>query len=411
MVFPFVVVGLTRMSETAAGIGLLGQYMLVAGLAFYAFLSRTKPFRFSAITVLLLLFFIWMLLNSVQSSEPLESMILSLIYLLFFPGLLMCGQKVLSDAHNRDVFIKALVVWSLLMTVLQLPFLLSGGGRFKGMFENVVGFMVVGQATTIFLFWAALRKGFDPKSLIIYLPFGLLSTMLLILTAGRTAIGATAAGLLTILARRIGRNVFALLLIVVLAGPLVVSAIMSYEGYGAVKEKLTSERSSGRGDLWHTAWAHIMEKPYLGWGTGMGIVKSLEEGRRTDAHNSYLAIAREQGILMAMLFLLVFAYLPFRGLILMRNVPSEEMKDYLVLSSAYLMSQFVASLVSHDLYSTRGLLLAMTMIGLQEGVLAEYLRSHSPSGRAMRHFGTDREPDSPFGTSAKSPYIHTAKRL
>jgi O-antigen ligase len=271
--------------------------------------------------------------------------------------------------------------------------------------------MVVGQATTIILFWVALRNGLEIKSLLLYLPFALLSTTLLILTAGRTAIGATAVGLLAILARRMRRNIFITLLIGVLAGPILFTAIKSYQGVTEVENKLTSERSSGRGELWKLAWAHIMEKPYLGWGTGMGMVKSLEAGRRTDAHNAYLAVAREQGVFMALLFLCIFAYLPVRGLLLMRRASSEEMKDLLVLSSAYLMSQFVASLVSHDLYSTRGLLLALTMVGLQEGVLAERLRLARTSELGRRFPTNRRDDDSQDKLSFNSKIIPTIGRL
>jgi O-antigen ligase len=204
----------------------------------------------------------------------------------------------------------------------------------------------------------------------------MISFVLLLMTAGRTALGATALGILVIMVRKLKRNIAIFLAIAIICGPLIFRVVVSLPGFEAVKTKLSSLQSSVRGELFALAWNEAKAKPIIGWGTGMASVMAQTAMGR-EYHNSWLQYAVDHGIPFAFFIMCVFSWLPFRGLLLMKKCQTDEMKDMANLSSAFLAGYVFANFFGGGLYSTTGILLFYPVVALQEGIRAEQQRMES----------------------------------
>jgi O-antigen ligase len=193
---------------------------------------------------------------------------------------------------------------------------------------------------------------------------------LLILTAGRTALAATALGMLVVLARKLKRNLVVFLAVSIIFGPVVLRAVVSFPGFEAVRGKLFSMRSSGRSALFADAWQKAKQKPIFGWGTQMSSLKSAV-AMGGEYHNAWLQYAVDHGIPFGIFIMCVYLWLPFRGLLLMGKCQTEEMKNMANLSSAFLAACVFSNYLGGGLYVTTGILPAYSYIALQEGVRAE----------------------------------------
>jgi len=280
------------------------------------------------------------------------------------------GQRIFGDARGRMVFVKTLILFTVFMVCLQIPYLSSTYGKFEGTFEGTIGPMIIGMNGVIVLFWFAMRKPFGSMWFIFNMAAAGFTFIVLLLSGGRTAFGGTLLGILAVLSRRLGRNVVIFLALFIILAPIGFNIVTSLPGFEYVRQRFSSLESSGRIAKYEIAWREAKTRPLFGWGTGSALIKGnmLTGGH---FHNSYLEFAVEHGIPFAIIMLFLFLWLPFRGMLLMRKCPVEEMKDMANLSTALLVAQVFSSFLGGTLLMTMGILPTYTAIALQEGLRIE----------------------------------------
>jgi hypothetical protein len=373
MAFPYVLIALVMSSnEEVSGVGLLSQYAFAGIMVVYALFARSTSFRWSPVNGALLVLAGFMVLNSTRSTD-LQGFGLSAVYVLFFVGLIVGGQKALGTERGRRVYAKSTMFFLAVIMLMQIPDLARGRALMEGTFSSRVGIMLLGVGAAIMSFWWALRRRLFSRTFFACIPIGVLSIFCMLLTAGRTALGCTFSAILVLLVRRVGRNLIIALMVGVPAAVLIGNAAVSFTGFDRVMQKFRSGSLSGRDVLWANALRDIMNNPVVGMGTGRGSAKAAITAG-TEAHNTYLAIGREQGIPIALMILVVYTWLPLRSFLLMRRVPTEEMKDMAQLSMAFLVAVYLHSMFAHEQYTVRGILATYPAIALQEGVWSEHRR-------------------------------------
>jgi hypothetical protein len=358
-------------SSVLVGLVMMARFLFVIVLAFYALLSRKNRIHFSKAAGVLALLPLVALINSPRAIEPLDAFGQSILFSLFFIGLILGGQKILGDARGRSVFTKTIVMFTIVMTCIQIPFWTSGEALLAGAFETTAGFMLIGMVGVIVLVWFGLKQKAWSLPFIFYMVFAAMTFIFMLLTGGRTVLAGTLLGILMLLVRRIRRNVVILLATLIILAPIGLRIITSFPGFEAVERKLFSLGTTGRAELWALAWDEIKVKPIIGWGTGAASIKSMV-AKGMAYHQTYLEFAVEYGIPFAVLMMLLFLWFPFRGLYLMRKCHTEEMKDMVVLSSALLMGYLFSSYFGGVLNSTTFVLPVYSAIALQEGIRAEH---------------------------------------
>ncbi|MBN2378072.1 MAG: O-antigen ligase family protein [Sedimentisphaerales bacterium] len=367
----FVLVGLqlTR-SNVLNGLVLVGRFMLIFVLTMYAFFSYRNKRPFSPILAALAILPVAMILNSIRAYNFADAALQSMLFMFMYIGLILGGRKILGDSRGRAIFTRGLMLFSIIMICIQLPYLSEAEGLFQGVFENVVGIMIIGVTGAIILFWFAMKHKFASPRFIFYISFFMLSFVLVLLSGGRGAIAGTLLGILVIMARRLRRNVVIFLAALIILAPIGLKTVSSFAGIETVKRKLFSTQSSGRTYLWKLAWGEIQQNPIIGGGTGSSTVKGMTTAGKA-YHNSYLEFAVEHGIPVAFMLLCAYVWLPLRGLYLMRKCQTEEMKDMANLSAAFLAAYIFSSFLGGVLIITTGILTTYTAFALQEGVWAE----------------------------------------
>jgi O-antigen ligase len=357
-------------SAVLSGIALMGRFLLVIGLVCHLLFSRRNRLSFSPATAVLFLIPVVMLLNSVRAENPLDAMGQGALFLLFCVGLVLGGQKIFGDIRGRTVFTNTLMLFTGVMSCIQIPYLVGSYGRFYGTFESAIGFMVVGGTGTILFFWYGMRQKAWSLLFILCMAFSALIFITLFMTGGRTVVFGTSFSILAILSRRLKRNVIVFLTVAIILIPVALRVMVSLPGFEFAKERFSSLQTAGRGVKYAVAWQEAKAKPLFGWGTGSSMKKGimLTGGH---FHNSYLEWAVEHGIPFAVIMLLLFLWLPIRGMFLMRRCQTEEMKSMANLSTAILILEFFSSFLGGSLLMTMGILPAYTAIALQEGLRTE----------------------------------------
>ncbi len=365
----FVALQITR-SDTLNGIALMGRFILAIVLTLYALFGRRNRLFFSSTMLILGLIPIVMLLNSARAPFPIDAFGQSILWTFFYVGLILGGQRILADARGRAAFIKTLMLFSIVMACMQIPFFRMTRGRLEGVFENVVGIMAIGMAGVIILVWFGMRQKFWSFRFIFFMIFAALASIVLVLSAGRAALGGAVLGVLVVLVRKLKRNLVIYLVAGLILIPVGLRVVTAFPGFEAVKAKIFQKKPSRRLELFLLAWQEIKIKPLVGWGTGTSLVKGITEAG-IQYHNSYAAFAVEHGIPFAVMMLFVFVRLPLRGLYLQRHCYTEELKDMANLSAALLSAYIFASFLGGGLLATTGILPTYAAIALQEGVYAE----------------------------------------
>ena len=356
-------------SSALAGVALMVRFPLVALLSLYAFFSRKNRIYFSKSACVLALLPVIMLINTPRAMYPTDALGLSILFLLFFVGLILGGQRILGDAQGRATFTKIVAMFTIVMTCIQIPFYASATGRLEGIFQTTVGFMLIGMTGTILLTWFALRQKVWSVPFIFFTFFAVLTYIMLILTGGRSSLACTALGVVVLLGRKLKRNIVITLAVLIILGPIALKAILSFPGFENVRTKIFSFKDT-RTPVWREAWHHIEERPLTGFGTGTSFIMSAVELGMT-YHNAHLHFAIDHGIPVAVVIMLLLMWLPFRGLFLMRRCQTEELKDAANLSAAILSAYALGSFVASSISTTTGALPAFAAIALQEGVRAE----------------------------------------
>jgi O-antigen ligase len=366
----FVLSGLLLInSEAVAGIVLVVRFPLVLVLVVYTLFSQKNKVHLSKAMIFWGVLPIVMFINSSKTPTPIEAMGESIVYLLFYIGLILGGQKILGDARGRSVYTKTIMVFTILVSCLQLPFLASSEGRLAGVFQTTVGYMIVGMAGVIILTWYCLDQKLWSAPFIFSMFFAGVTFTLLLLTGGRTAMIGALLGILVLLIRRLKRNLLILLACIIILGPIGLKLVVSFPGFENVKAKLFSTKDT-RSELWKLAWIEIKAKPWTGWGTGTAVIKSSRDLGMT-YHQTYLEFAVDLGIPFAIYMMIIFLWLPIRGLILMRKCPTEELKNMANLSAAILTGYVFSSFFAGVLNATTFILPIYSIIALMEGVYAE----------------------------------------
>jgi O-antigen ligase len=366
----FILTGLLLIkSEAIAGLVLIARFPLVIILVLYAILSRKNRVYFSKFMVIFAVLPLVMLLDSAKAMNRMDALGQSIVFFMFYIGLLIGGERILGDPRGRLVFINTVTAFTIIISCMQIPFLSSSQGRLEGIFRTTVGYMIVGTAGVIIMIWLVLKQKVWSRSFIFFGLFAFLGFVLLLLTGGRTAMAGTLLGILVLLVRKLKRNLIIFLACLIILGPIGLELVVSFPGFENVKAKLFSTKDT-RSHVWRYAWDEIQVKPWFGWGTGTAAIKSASQFGY-GYHSTYLEFAVDHGIPFAVLMMLIFLWLPIRGLVLMRKCQTEEMKDMANLSSAILISYAFASFFGGVLNGTTFILPVYSVIALQEGIFAE----------------------------------------
>jgi len=370
MALAYIFTGLILIRSSAlAGIALIVRFPLVVLLSLYAFFSRKNRIYLSKAAGVWALLPLVMLINTPRAMYPMDALGQSILFGLFFVGLILGGQRILGDARGRATFTKTIAMFTIIMTCIQIPFYALATARLAGIFETTVGFMLIGMTGTIILSWLALRQKVWSIQFIFYTFFAALTYILLILTGGRSSLACTALGVVVLLVRKLKRNIVITLAVLIILGPIALKAILSFPGIENLKTKIFSLKDT-RTPVWREAWRHIEDKPWIGGGTGTSFITSAVELGMT-YHNAHLHFAVDHGIPVAVMIMLLLVWFPFRGLALIRRCQTEELKDAANLSAALLSAYALGSFVASSISTTTGALPAFAAIALQEGVRAE----------------------------------------
>jgi O-antigen ligase len=230
------------------------------------------------------------------------------------------------------------------------------------------------------LTWFGLKYKAWSMPFIFYLSFAALTFFFTLLTAGRTALGASFLGVLVLLSRKLKRNMVVALAVLIITGPIILKVFVSFGGFEDVRAKLFSRESSGRGPMFKRGMNYVRLKPIVGWGTGSAILLAKREGHG-HYHHSYLEFAIDHGVIFSLIMLCLFLWFPFRGLALMRRCYTEEMKNMANLSAALLAGYVFSSFLAGTLLMTSGILPAYMAIALQEGIRSENLQIEALYGQ------------------------------
>lgn len=370
MTLAYILTGLMLIRSAAlAGIAMMARFPLVVLLSLYAFFSRKNRVYLSKAAGFFALLPLVMLLNTPRAMSLLDAFGMSILFLLFFVGIILGGQRILGDARGRATFTKTMAIFTIIMTCIQTPFYASATARLEGIFETTVGFMLIGMTGTIILTWFALKQKVWSIRFIFYTFFAALTYFMLFLTGGRSSMACTSLGVLVLLVRKLKRNIVITLAILIILCPIALKAMFSFPGIENLKAKIFSTKDT-RTPLWTYAWRHIEAKPWIGWGTGSSFIMAAGEVGMT-YHNAHLHFAIDHGVPVAVIIMLLLLWFPFRGLALMRRCQTEELKDAANLSAAMLSAYALVSFVSSSISNTTGALPVFAAIALQEGVRAE----------------------------------------
>jgi O-antigen ligase len=150
--------------------------------------------------------------------------------------------------------------------------------------------------------------------------FPVLALVMVVFTASRSALAVTGVALLVIpftmgQVRLRGRLVGVLLVAAGVALALSLAPSKPLERLGTAAEQVESADLSGRGELWRASAQVLSEAPYVGVGLG-GTAASLREviGEDRGAHNTFLAVAVELGLIGLLLFTLLLVACLMPGL-------------------------------------------------------------------------------------------------
>jgi O-antigen ligase len=366
----FVFTGLLLInSDVVAGLVLVARFPLVVVLALYAFFGQKNRVSLSKTTALLAFLPVVMFLNSARAWNRMDALGQSSLFLLFYVGLILGGQRILGDVRGRSVYTKTIAVFTIIMTCAQIPFWSSSQGRLTGTFQSTVGFMIIGVTGIIILVWLGLQQEVWSLRFIFFMLFSAIVFVLLVLTGGRGSLLCAMLGILLLSIRRLKRNIVIFLASLIILGPICLELIVSFPGFENVKAQLFSTKDT-RTYVWKLAMDDIKVKPWFGWGTGTSAITSVQK-LGYSYHQSYLELAIDHGAPFSIFMMLIFLWLPFRGLLLMRRCQTEELKNMANLSVALLAVYVFSTFLASDLVTTTGVLPVYSAIALMEGVRAE----------------------------------------
>ncbi len=170
------------------------------------------------------------------------------------------------------------------------------------------------------------------------------------LTGSRGGLVATTVALLIIplaMTRLSPARLGAAILVLVLAGALAVAYTPDrlVERFASTTAELEGGRIGGRGKLWRAGLRAFAERPLLGYGTGafrQAVTPMLGDAAQT-AHNSFISVMVEQGIVGLLLYVAIFVVV-FRALL---RLPRLERRFALVLYGTLLVAMLPLTWEDH----------------------------------------------------------------
>lgn len=213
------------------------------------------------------------------------------------------------DQKSIDKLLKAFVFGTLIIAVQSFLVYLNGSSQTLGTRITIEGYnynsistiMTLSLPITIYL---ALKGS---KLILIYIPFAVFS---ILLTGSRMAfilllfVGISFIWLLFMRKTKLRKTILlASIMLVILIFNQIPEAQL--ERLGTIDEELSSGEIGGRGDIWRGGFITFTQNPILGVGAGgfqKEVVKNSISNIESSAHNSYLSILVEYGLVGFVLF-------------------------------------------------------------------------------------------------------------
>lgn len=306
---------------------------------------------FKDINILLLLFFYWCLFTSFWSEYPLETLLRVII--IFIPSFIII-ILVSNEKQKIKLFIKLAKVFVICFSILAgIGLLLRIFGNILYMNGQRVEVITLGpisisqQLFGIPPFFRITSLTDNPNTLAIWMALSLtlcvflyyvgnlsfklfffnfiLQLSALLLTISRAGIATTIISLLLIYLmtkkRRIIYTIFLLLVSIILISIIMSNMsnknLLTLSNYSQLR--LSTDLNS-RQDAWIPLFEYISNNPFLGTGFGVSFEAILQEkGLEIAAHNVYLTIFSETGLLGGSIFLLFWIYSIIISLFLYKN--------------------------------------------------------------------------------------------
>lgn len=324
-------------------IGLIGKYPLLCILAI-AGIAMKGRFKSTYLSYGYLVFCAIICCQIIRSPAIADSIVKLFCYLLAFFGILMLSAKVSGDDVQVRRMLRWCLGWAIIMIWLQIPFMEGMNGRVNGIYmgpwsHSVVAIAVLCVLHAIVTGWTRNKMMIALCSVTVIAGIGFL-----ILTGGRTALGATAVSVPIILWTRLKRAMLTTIIVGAITFFALTSILPSMPAFERAAEHLRSTDSSGRFEMWSIAWPQVMQSPFLGYGPeasenfggntfGMGL------------HSTYLSLAFDYGIPVAAAFVafLLCACLRSWRMTTRRRTKGSELAS---LSGAWLMFMAVSGIVS-----------------------------------------------------------------
>jgi O-antigen ligase len=162
--------------------------------------------------------------------------------------------------------------------------------------------------------------------------------------------------------------------------------------------RVSSDRASGRIDIWHTAWQAFLDHPWTGIGAGNYVPSSIERlttvpgvelvkshlllGEGIEVHNIYLEALAERGVFGLATLLLVIGYTGWALLVAARRFRTPAVAALFPMLMAYCVAAFFLSVSNSKLlWMLAGLAVALTAFPSEHRLPAT---TPEPSPRSLR---------------------------
>jgi O-antigen ligase len=328
--------------------------MLAVAFTIWAVASTGRVRSLSVIQVLMLSFLCWAVITAAWSIDPINSALRVGTYVQLFVMVCLMWQLTPTPELQQGL-IKAFVLGAAVPAVLAIHGRLTGqavvdAGRYAAanMAVNELGHIfALALAMACYLAASARRaSGFWFYTALM----GVLQVGVL-LTASRGAALCSAVSwlLLPLLFHRLkayqktAAVVFAVALV---AAVLALIPPTTWSRLGQTTNEIESGNFSRRGHIWVVGWGVFQKHPIVGVGVGAfeaSVASQLEASRTKAAHNSFLAVSVEMGLVGLALFLGILACL-FLGCL---QLPGFDRRLGLILLLVWTMTSMVANFEYH----------------------------------------------------------------
>ncbi|WP_169797991.1 O-antigen ligase family protein [Kocuria flava] len=321
-VFGFSLLSLSLVQGEGGALSVLGDPVIttvsIAVLAIVAVLARVFEDRSMrrppTLIVLLSLFFLWCVLSGVTNVRDTEQWRVFAVYSVIFL------LPILYPFTHKSVPLHGLMLGSFVQILAVLVgneriSTISGIGQLSGGVQpNILALQAV--SVSLFGAWIAGRSRASAAQVFIGLIASFVGLLAVVGTVSRSGLVALVFAVIIMSMLVVPLRWFILLvlpsltLILALLGGILPSA---WASDWFIRGDATSLSSlTGRTDIWSFSLSMVSAKPFMGWGFGALYAENYSGGfflkavEGTNAHNAWLQLAVEVGIVGAVMFLLIF---------------------------------------------------------------------------------------------------------